>query len=420
MTRVLPRKCLLLFGVFGALAFIPAPTVSGAPQLFLPPIDGTLGGELVPFNQPDLKLDWKVTAQTLPENTRHFAFSLTGRDAVLSAIAKMRPGDPKIEWQVQQGKIQLGTWFAALSSRYFPAASATTVRGALALSGSGTTTKSFSEYTGGLRVELVGAGGDDPAAGWSVSQLLGRIVFIDLPAIRSEPHQRIEFVSATIGQLTLSRGLVDFTIESASRIQVHVLTLEALGGTVTLEPFLLDLAEGRASARVALSGIDLGRLRAYLPAALTDAQGKIDGHVQLNWSAAGGLKFGTGDLRLRPGTPASIRLAPAPGFLSAKVPERYNLLPEGLGALSRAFSAEVPAHAALVAIEMGEEPLVVESLQADLSPAASTNESTASIHLVARPKSTATVKRLRLNVNVSGPLADVVRFGLDGRLSFGQ
>lgn len=386
------------------------------------PFDATLGGELVPWSTPQLKVDWKLAMKQSGEGRKKLTFSAAAKDAALSASGSIAPNSDVVQWQVNEGKIQLGTWFGAIAQRYFPKASDTSVAGFLSITGSGTSSKALAEYTGALALTLVGASFGNPTDAWSLSQVTGKIELVRLPNLQSAPRQRIEFASGTIGQIELKHGQVEFTIESSSRIQVHVLSLETLGGRISVEPFAIDLEKGAASARVTVDGVDLGQLRAYLPKSLSDAQGKLDGHVQLNWSSAAGLKFGAGDLRLRKNAPASIRLAPAPGFLSSRVPAEFRLLPDWrwLGPLSRAFTSKVPAHDALVSIEMGNEALIVESVEADLNPAETTNDSTARVVIIARPRSTDVVKRVRLSVNVSGPLADVVRFGLDGRLSFGK
>jgi hypothetical protein len=139
--------------------------------------------------------------------------------------------------------------------------------------------------------------------------------------------------------------------------------------------------------------------------------------MAVSWSAAAGVTAGDGRLQIAPGEVASLRLSVAPGFLTSKVPRRLALLPAWLGPIARAFSPENPAYETLRAIETGEMRLELNSLDVGLQPEGDPAGRTARVILTARPAKTDVVESVRFEINVAGPLADVVRMGLEGRVN---
>jgi hypothetical protein len=66
-------------------------------------------------------------------------------------------------------------------------------------------------------------------------------------------------------------------------------------------------------------GVAVEQILFLLPPVLTDARGRLDGHLSLKRDASG-LQIGTGNLSLRPGETAELRLAPTPGLISSSLP----------------------------------------------------------------------------------------------------
>jgi hypothetical protein len=164
-----------------------------------------------------------------------------------------------------------------------------------------------------------------------------------------------------------------------------------------------------------LEGLDLAELSHLLPAALSEASGRINGQVGFDWNLAGGARAGRGEMTVSADTPAALRLAPAPGFLTERVPARIQLLPAWLGPLARWLAPENPAHGTLSDIELGRQPLQVEQLRVELRPDGPDGARSATVIVAARPALGGAVERVAFTINVSGPLDQVVRLGLDDR-----
>ena len=153
---------------------------------------------------------------------------------------------------------------------------------------------------------------------------------------------------------------------------------------------------------------------ALVPTGLAEARGRVDGELALGWSKALGLQIGAGRLDLRPDEPMVLRLSPAPGLLSASVPERFELLPAWLGPLAKWASPLNPGFADLVAIELGRTALAVDSLEVRLTPAGDSLGRSARVLVHARPEIAGTsVGPVVFEVGVKGPLAYVLRFGAE-------
>jgi len=167
---------------------------------------------------------------------------------------------------------------------------------------------------------------------------------------------------------------------------------------------------------VLLDGLVVRRIADYLPPVLTNATGRVDGRVDIGWSERQGFVINAGSLRMAPGEPASMLLAPSPGFLTRHTTSRVTVLPAWLGPLARALTLENPAYATLRAIEMGELILEVGSLKVDLHPRADQRGRSARVVISARPADANAVESLRFEINVAGPLDEVIALGSEGKL----
>lgn len=403
--------------VVGSLAsFSTAAFCAGS--MFIPAIDGTISGDLFPLGDSDYGLHWTANAATLPSGLRAFSMEIQSPGAKARAEGTVTAAGDQGSWQIHEAEVDLERSFAAIAARTSGTVAKLTVAGKIGMKGAGSIAESA--YTGKLQFDLAGGSIANPADKWALHDATGRLVFPHFPQWSSEPRQRLAFREFTIGNLSLQKGEIEYTVESTKRIRVHRAQIEALGGKISIDEFEIDLENAQADFLVRLVGAELNALQGYLPKVVAEAHGRVDGQVRVHWNSATGLQVNVGTVQLRPGENASLRLLAGRGFLSSHVPEHYNIAPAWMGRLGRRFAQIFPAHRTLELIEQGEEMLIVESIQADLNPPAVSSDTTAVVRLVARPTRTDTVKKVRLTLKISGPLADVVRFGLDGRLSFGQ
>jgi len=227
-------------------------------------------------------------------------------------------------------------------------------------------------------------------------------------------------------------GLSDLHIEAEAdlarnRVAIRRAEFSALGGHVALRPFEIDLATPEnaplaLAATAELRGLALAQLASFIPEAVREASGRVSGTVQVSWSEATGLQLGTGALHIEADTAAHIHLAAMPGFLTQHTTPRFVWLPPGFGRLARWLALDNPAYGTLAEIETGTQPLRVETLHVALYPDGPDGPRSAAVHLTARPTSGAVVKQLRFDINLSGPLDQVLRLGTSDalRLNFGK
>ncbi|MDR2676135.1 MAG: YdbH domain-containing protein [Opitutaceae bacterium] len=228
--------------------------------------------------------------------------------------------------------------------------------------------------------------------------------------------QTLSFSRFEAGGVEIHDGRAVFALAPGGLLRLESFRAGGLGGSLDLAPIALDLARPSADIRAKVSGLDSARLAAYLPAAVSEAHGRLSGDIAFHWDPRAGLDFGGGHLSLQKTEPASLRLAPAPGFFTARVPAQIALLG---GPLRRFLTIRNPAYDTLGKIELGEMPLAVESIEAGFDPGGDGQGRTARIAIVARPTASGGgVKIVRFNINIYGPLDKTIRFGLDDRINF--
>jgi hypothetical protein len=283
--------------------------------------------------------------------------------------------------------------------------------GFLHLSGEGTWTKGG--FSGTVTAKVVNGSAGSIAQGWEASAI----------AVTAD-------VSVERNVVALRRAQVDVGLMQAAGIAAHAFQaqivggdrgqlvvqraeIETMGGRISLAPFTVDPEAPDLQTTVEVKGIALGDLAILIPKALQEAHGQIEGHVAGRWRAASGAEPGAGTLVVPGNVTATLRLAESPGFLTAHVPARIALLPAGLGPLSRWLSVANPVYAVLRDIEMGKMALTVETLRVQLYPDGRDAPRTVLVEITARPADTSAVKRVTFTINVSGPLDEVVRLGLN-------
>jgi len=225
--------------------------------------------------------------------------------------------------------------------------------------------------------------------------------------------------------LALSDLRVEVEVEFPRNVaRVRVAEFGALGGRVALRPFEIDLANLEIvtlSTTAELHGLALDQLAAFVPEVVREASGRVSGEVYLSWSKEGGLQIGSGLLRIEPTAQAQLRLTAMPGFLTQHTTPRFFWMPASFGRIARWLALDNPAYDTLAEIEEGTQPLHVESLHVSFYPDGPDGPRSAAVSLVTRPVSGAVVKQLCFDINVSGPLDQVLRIGTSDavRINFG-
>ncbi|MSU70329.1 MAG: hypothetical protein EXS39_06080 [Opitutaceae bacterium] len=163
----------------------------------------------------------------------------------------------------------------------------------------------------------------------------------------------------------------------------------ALAGTVTLEVHGVDLNE-----LLKFADADRKYVRA--------AEGRVEGSILVHLVAGAPASF-EGGLRLVKGTTGVISLQPTPGLLSNYVPEPVRKLYPGIEA-----------------IEQGLTPLEASVLRLTLHPAGDAQGRSAVLRIEGRPRDPKFIAPLELDVNIAGPVENLMRKVLDSRLKIGK
>ena len=412
---VLFRRLLPAFALGGVLV-----TNVSAAQVTLPRITGELSGQLaLPKFTAMPPLEWKLTLPAPQEGRREAQLSVTAPGARLQARAEVDAATGDGSWEITEAEVDPGVWFSMIAPELTASAVGITASGKVILTGSGTLKKgrpagkiSFVWPDGVLR---------NVYEGWLFENV--RMTGECSIDATGESFLSTGPFELTIGTVTTKRlgarkVFISALLNLDNTLTLRVARLEVAGGEVTIDPCTIALFPLAVDFNLRITRIGLQDVVALVPAGLADARGRVDGEVRVMWTEADGLRIGAGSLGLRDDESAIVRLAPTPGFLTERVPQRITLLPAWTGALSRWIAPVNPAYEDLEKIEMGETELRVQAMSIRLTPDGDEGGRTATVKLRAQPAlAGGRVKEVTFEVNVSGPLSDVIRLGLNQTFS---
>lgn len=403
------------------LAFVVLVTAGGARAADLPwpPLTTDLSGVLRLDALGDSPaLSWRAQLQPAADGSPRLALEITARGLVLHAHATLPPiGAASGTWRLADGSLDLAVWLPVALARAGAAAvpADLAATGALRLAGEGSWRDQ--EVSGTLTAAIENATAGSVAQNWSAS---GLTVSADVALAKNLPVARtlrLGIDRFVVAGLTVRRIAADAVGVAGGKLDVRRVEVEMLGGRVALSPFTLDPAAPAIDTTADVVGVALGDLATLLPEALTAATGQIAGRISVRWNAQVGVEPGAGNLLVATDRPATVRLAERPGFLTERIPARFNLLGTSLGPLSRMMSLENPAYETLRRIELGEMPLVVDALEVKLYPDGPDGAS-ARVELSGHPEDPkSAVGKVSFSVNVDGPLSQVLRLGMQKNTS---
>lgn len=382
----------------------------------LPLLTGNLQGvvTLIEGRPLSWRLSWLQTTGDLKKGE----VVVSGDGTELKIALEFKTGTGRMSWRVMQGRVDLGAWLAILATRPDLAAvlEGAKATGALEITGEGEV--NASGPTGKLILEWRDGAARNDGQDWSVEGIHLRIGG-DVRALAAGTvpvELRVKTLStSTFGarNLTASATLHDF-----DRVEVARTQIEIAGGYVSAEPFSFSLAAPALSVTVAMERVGLQDLVVFVPATLSDARGRVNGRLRLDWNPTDGVRVGAGELMLEKSEPTTLRLTASPGFLTEQMPARFTLVPDWFGPLKRLFSPANPSYQTLQDIELGKLGLLVETLEVRLTPEGDPLGRTASVFVRARPeKAGSVIDVVTFQVNVSGPLAEVLRLGMEQNFS---
>lgn len=369
------------------------------PPWVVPPLDGVLSGVLEPLLAPGApELRWEISVGTPGPGRREVRFRVEGEGVSAAGIARL---DPRGEgdWVLERASIDLGAWSGPLLRTFAPALTGS-AGGQLRLTAAGTLRDGRPE--GMVEVALEGGSYDEAVRKLSVTGIALRLRarLSDLRELRTEPGQALSWERGGYDLLSLGAGRVEFHLGGGA-LHLERARIGVMGGELEVARASVAFNAASFSVEARISGVQLGELIPLLPPLLASARGRLDGRVELR-SDPEGLRIESARLALRAGETAELRFLPTPGIISSQLP-----------ALVRQY------YPGLVQLETGGVPLLAEQLEVSLDAAGDEEGRTALVSITGGPADPALRAPVVLEVNVRGPLDQVVAFGTHSRLRFG-
>lgn len=364
----------------------------------VPPLDGEIAGEFTPLFLPGAPpLRWQVAVATTKPGERTVRATIDAPGLKVQAQALL---DPRGEgtWQLGEARVDLGEWFGWFVPKLMPDSPAASLTGELVLRGAG----SWRNEVLGGRVEINVRDGrfEDPTRKVVVEGLALRIELDDLLKPRSAGVQELTWRGGKFDAIPFGAGRVEFALEG-EEVRVQSAKLLLFGGELRVASTVFSTRDAALAVTANVQGIDLSQILFLLPPVLSAAQGRLDGQLALRRDAAG-LQIGAGRLALRAGETADLRMMPTPGLLSSQLPPAVKQHYPGLGRM-----------------ETGGIPLRAENLEIVLTPDGDREGRSATVQIKGGPADASLKAPVVLQLNVRGPLDQVVKFGTQSNLRFG-
>jgi len=393
-------------------------TAAGATAVVLPPLHGELSGRLVLRGFGDAPgITWRLSAKPGAggDETMEAVTEAPGLNAAVRL--HWRAETQTWEWRILHGELDLAQWWHALAVRAGLADALPTdlnLTGLVTLQGQGAIGPAG--ITGAITASTRELAMGSETQGWLVAALRAKARLDFTPEGRIVLAGELVAPSAEVAGVGLDDIAVNVAGEVGGELRVTRAEFGLFGGRVQVLPFALPRPGTETGLEARLRDVALEQLAPLLPAAVQSVQGRLHGTVTAAWSAEGGLRPGTGGLVITPEANASMRLAPAPGFLTGHMQARITWLPAWLGMIARRLSVENPAYDALSNIEMGRTALAVDQLEVRLNPDGPDGARSATVAVVARPATGGVVEKVSFTINVAGPLEQVLRLGTEGKV----
>jgi hypothetical protein len=222
--------------------------------------------------------------------------------------------------------------------------------------------------------------------------------FADLAQFKTEPGS-LTVRQLTIGGFVLEQLEAGLAIVGTDCLDVRRLSVQLLGGRLSAEPFKLYPSQREIEATVVADGLDVEKIMAMSKDVPANATGRVDGRVPLRLDESG-VRFGTGWLQLKPGVQAEVQLKAA-------------------GLLTNGVSPKSPSYVVLKKVESGLLRLRVGEMRLDIRPPDAPPGRTAQLHLTGEPIDPEVKAPVTLDLNVNGPIEQLLNFGMKNQISVG-
>lgn len=410
------RRFVGIIGMLGATLGVTAtdvPSASaaasepGAPPAHLAealPLLGRISGELngVLLTTAGGPVTWSLALAPAEKNIRKGLFTLSGAKVRLQVAVTYDTSTGQLSWRAEDGNMDLATWLPALAAEpeLAPLLKGLTATGNFTFTGEGSLDKN-GRASGGLVWELKDGTIRHEADGWALEGVTLRIggdaQNLFAGSIPLTLHVRT-ITASRFGARALS---VETSIVEWTRLETRSARIEIAGGEVSVESFAVKLADPVLDVNLLMRDVGLEDLAALVPEALAEARGHAKGSLRLGWSKASGVTVGDGALTLSGDKRAVVRFHPNPGLITRSIPKSV-----------------LDHYPGLMRIETGEMALLATKFDVRLTPGGDAEGRSARVLIEGEPVDASLKAPLVLNINVSGPLARLMKLG--ARMSSGQ
>lgn len=222
--------------------------------------------------------------------------------------------------------------------------------------------------------------------------------FTDLARLVTRPGT-LRIRELRTGRLVLRELDAEFAFGDSNKIVVTRAALKALGGSLGAEPFKYFLDQRQLDVVLLAEGINVEEVLALTKDLPAKASGRVNGRLPVHVDE-GGFRLGTGWLALTPGVAAQLQFSAA-------------------GLLTAGLSPGSSSYAVLQKIESGLLKLKVSELRLEIRPPDAPPGRSATLHVAGEPFDPGVKAPVTLDLNVNGPLEQLLNLGLDSRLKFG-
>jgi len=361
--------------------------------------DLTVDGRLVvkAAAVPDQELTVKIAAHLNPGNVWSGRVQADGPGLGLQGEASYQMGKDELNFQLPVLALDLQVWQAfvqrlvRLPGGSWELAGKLTGRAEGRLAGQDLTTRGTVRLREG---RAANPGGTVTAEGIEAD-----LEFTDVAQLLTEPGA-LRIREVRTGQLALRELDAEIALGGSNKIAVNRVSFQALGGTVTAEPFVYFLSLRELETVVLVDGINVAEVMALTRDLPAKAVGRVNGRFPIRLDDSG-VRLGTGWLQLKPGVYAEIQFNAA-------------------GLLTGGASPSSPSYAVLKKVESGLLKLKISELRLDIRPPNAPAGRSAQLHIAGEPVDPDVKAPVILDLNVNGPLEKLINLGLDSRLSFGS
>jgi hypothetical protein len=357
-------------------------------------VDGVLAIQAASL--PEQALTLKFDARQTTRDVWTATALLRGAGVAADADGRYELADQRLAFQVTNASLDLKVWQDFIRSAVVIPGGVWNAAGRL----SGRVDGSYADHklTAGGTVALRDGSFNNPARGVATAGVEADFVFTDFGQLRSKPGS-LRARELSDGAFVATDLAFALAFNGPYRIDVASARLRTLGGSLTAEPFTLRLDQAALEATVLADGLDIAEILALSQGVPATAFGRVNGRLPLRIDSAG-LRFGTGWLELKNGVRAEVQLKAA-------------------GLLTNGVSQTSPTYPLLQKVESGLLRLHLTELRIDVRPPNAPPGRSAQIHLAGEPVDPAVKAPVSLDINVNGPLEQLINLGMDKRMSFG-